>query len=108
MEELGSIKIDMTEFKKSLDFTEEVLENKVAKVKEVIGLINERVQKMCDNQLNLDYVRNKLIEIKERSIVVTYVKVGLYNLKFISDHINTGKKLHVPVVREKFTYFIRS
>lgn len=66
MEELGSIKMDMTEFKKSLGFTEEVLENKVAKVKEVIGLINERVQKICDNQLNLDYVRNKLIEIKER------------------------------------------
>ena len=66
-EVLKSIKSEMDDLKKSIDFTENVLEKKVQKCQEKAGDLDERIREIHRWQLDPEYVHNKLVDLEDRS-----------------------------------------
>ena len=66
-EEIKSIKSEMNDLKKSIDFTENVQEKKVQKCQEKAGHLDERIREIHRWQLDPEYVRNKLVDLEDRS-----------------------------------------
>ena len=53
--------------KKSIEFTEDVLEEKVQKCQEKAEYLDERIQEIYELQLDSEYVHKKLVDIEDGS-----------------------------------------
>ena len=67
MKEIKSIKTEMNDLKKSIEFTENVLEEKVQKCQEKAEHLDERIREIYEWQLDPEYVHNKLVDLEDRS-----------------------------------------
>ena len=67
MKEIKSIKTEMDDLKKSIEFTENVLEEKVQECQEKAEDLDERIQEMYEWQLDPEYAHNKLVDLEDRS-----------------------------------------
>ena len=67
MKEIKSIKTEMNDLKKSIEFTENVLEKKVQKCQEKAEHLDERIPEIYEWQLDPEYVHNKLVDLEDRS-----------------------------------------
>ena len=65
--EIKSIKTEMTDLKKSIEFTENVLEEKVQKCQEKAEHLDERIREIYEWQLDPEYEHNKLVDLEGRS-----------------------------------------
>ena len=57
----------MNDLKKSIEFTDNVLEKKVQNIKEKAEHLDERIREIYEWQLDPEYVHNKLVELEDRS-----------------------------------------
>ena len=57
----------MNDLKKSIEFTDNVLEEKVQNIKEKAEHLDERIREIYEWQLDPEYVHNKLVELEDRS-----------------------------------------
>ena len=57
----------MNDLKKSIEFTENVLEEKVQKCQEKAEHLHERIRERYEWQLDPEYVHNKLVDLEDRS-----------------------------------------
>ena len=64
--EIKNIKCEINELKKNIEFTEEVLEEKVQKMRRVSSL-EEKVDEIYDYQIDPDEVEKKLTDLEDRS-----------------------------------------
>ena len=64
MKEIKNIKSEVNELKKSIEFTEEVLEEKVQKK---VGSLEEKVEEIYDYQIDPDEVEKKLADLENHS-----------------------------------------
>ena len=67
MKEIKNIKIEMNELKKSIEFTEEVLEEKVQIMHRKVSSLEEKVEEIYDYQIDPDEVQKKLTDLEDRS-----------------------------------------
>ena len=67
MKEIKDLKTEVSDLKHSLEFTENVIEKKVEKLKTELDSFEDKVQDIWDNQINSDYIQHKLIELEVRS-----------------------------------------
>ena len=67
MKEIKSIKTEMNDLKKSMEFTENVLEEIVQKCQEKAEHLDERIREIYEWQLDPEYVHNKLVDFENRS-----------------------------------------
>ena len=67
MKEIKSIKTEMNDLKKSIEFTENVQEEKVQKCQEKAEQLDERIQEIYKRQSDHEYVHNKLVDLEDRS-----------------------------------------
>ena len=71
----------MNHLKKSIEFTENVLEEKILKCKENTKHLNERIREIYEWQLDSEYVDNKLVDLKDRcrtnNLRIDEIKVGV-------------------------------
>ena len=67
MKEIKSIKTEMNDLKKSLEFIENVLEEKVKKCQESAQDLDEQIQEIYAWQLDPEYVHHKLVDLEDRS-----------------------------------------
>ena len=65
MKEIKSIKTEMINLKKSMEFTENVLEEKVQKGKEKAEHLDEQIREIYEWQLYPGYVHNKLVDLED-------------------------------------------
>ena len=66
MKEIKSIKTEMNDLKKSIEFTENVLEEKVQKCQEKAEHLDERIREINEWQLDPEYIHNKLVDLEDR------------------------------------------
>ena len=66
-QQIAEIKKEINQLRHSTEHTENVLEDKVARVEENLRRIENRVQEMCDYQLNPSFIEDKLIDLEDRS-----------------------------------------
>ena len=66
-QQIAELKKEMNELRQSIENTENVLEDKVARVKENLEHIENRVQEMYDYQLDLFFIEDKLIDLEDRA-----------------------------------------
>ena len=66
MKETKSIKTEMNDLKKSIEFTENVLEEKVQKCQEKAEHLDERIREINEWQLDPEYIHNKLVDLEDR------------------------------------------
>ena len=66
MKEIKSIKTEMNDLKKSIEFTENVLEEKVQKCQEKAEHLDERIREINEWQLDPEYIHNKLVDLENR------------------------------------------
>ena len=57
----------MNDLKKSIEFTESVLEEKVQKCQEKADHLDERIREIYEWQLYPEYIHNKLVDLEDRS-----------------------------------------
>ena len=67
MKEIKSMKTEINDLKKSIEFTENVLEEKVQKCQEKAEHLHERIRERYEWQLDPEYVHNKLVDLEDRS-----------------------------------------
>ena len=67
MKEIKSIKTEMNDLKESIEFTENVLEEKVQKYQEKAEHLDEWNREIYERQLDPAYVHNKLVDLEDRS-----------------------------------------
>ena len=67
MKEIKSIKTEMNDLKKSIEFTENVQEEKTQKCQEKAKHIDERIREIYKRQPDHEYVHNKLVDLEDRS-----------------------------------------
>ena len=67
MKEIKSIKTEMNDLKKSIEFTKNVLEEKVQKWQKKAEYLDERIREIYEWKLDPEYVHNKLVDLKDRS-----------------------------------------
>ena len=66
MKEIKNVKSEMNELKKSIEFTEEVLEEKVQTMHRKVSSLEEKVEEICDYQIDPDEVQKKLTDLEDR------------------------------------------
>ena len=66
-QQIAELKKEINELRQSIEHTENVLEDKVARVEESLEHIESRVQEMYDYQLDPAFVEDKLIDLEGRS-----------------------------------------
>ena len=73
-QEIGKLREEINDLKKSIEFTENVLEEKVAKVEQNVCELQEKFNKvkedvtyMNDNIEYTENIHNKLVELEDRS-----------------------------------------
>ena len=64
MKGIKSIKTEVTDLKKSIEFTENVLEEKVHKYQEKAEHLDERIREIYEWQLDPEYGHNKLVDLE--------------------------------------------
>ena len=67
MKEIKSIKTEMNDLKESIEFTENVLEEKVQKYQEKAENLDEWNREIYERQLDPAYVHNKLVDLEDCS-----------------------------------------
>ena len=67
MKETKSIKTEMNDLKKSIEFTENVLDEKVQKCLEKAEHLDKWIQETYEWQLDPEYVHNKLVDLEDCS-----------------------------------------
>ena len=67
MKEIKIIKCEVNELKKSIEFTEEVLEEKVQNMQRKVSSLEEKVDEIYDYQIDPDEVEKKLTDLEDRS-----------------------------------------
>ena len=67
MKEIKNIKCEVNELKKSIEFTEEVLEEKVQNMQRKVSSLEEKVDEIYDYQIDPDEVEKKLTDLEDRS-----------------------------------------
>ena len=67
MNEIKKLKHEISELKRSLDFTEDVLRKKVEKLKENMKDVDTRIRDIYEYQVDPNYVLDKLVELEGRS-----------------------------------------
>ena len=67
MREIKDLKVEVSDLKDSLEFTENVIEKKVEKLETELDNLEDKVQDIWDYQINPDYIQHKLTELKDRS-----------------------------------------
>ena len=65
MKEIKNIKCEINEFKKSIEFTEEVLEEKVQNMQRKVSSLEEKVDEIYDYQIDPDEVEKKLTDLED-------------------------------------------
>ena len=60
-------KAEVSDLKDGLEFTENVIEQKVEKLETELDNLEDKVQDICDYQIDGDYIQQKLIELEDRS-----------------------------------------
>ena len=64
-QQIPELKKEINELRHSIQHTENVLEDKVARVEENLGHIENRVQEMYDYQLDPSFIEDKLIDLED-------------------------------------------
>ena len=77
MKEIKSIKTEMNDLKKSLEFIENVLEEKVKKCQESTQDLDEQIQEIYAWQLDPEYVHHKLVDLRIAPGETTSGSMGL-------------------------------
>ena len=67
MEEIKNIKSEVNEFKKSIEFTEEVRQENVQNMQRKVSSLEEKVEEIYDYQIDPDKVEKKLPDLEDRS-----------------------------------------
>ena len=67
MNEIKSIKTEMNDLKKSIELTENVLEEKVQKCQEKAEHLDERIREIYEWQLDPEYIHNKFVDLEDCS-----------------------------------------
>ena len=67
IKEIKSIKTEMNDLKKSIEFTENVLEEKVQKCQEKAEHLDERIREIYEWQLDPEYIHNKFVDLEDCS-----------------------------------------
>ena len=67
MKEVKSIETEMNDLKKSIEFTENVQEEKTQKCQEKAKHIDEGIREIYKRQPDHEYVHNKLVDLEDRS-----------------------------------------
>ena len=67
MKEIKNIKCEMNELKKSVEFTEEVLEEKVQQMQRKVSSLEEKANEIQDYQIDRDEVEKKFTDLEDRS-----------------------------------------
>ena len=61
------IRKEISHLRSGLEFTENVLEEKVQRLEEKYGNLKNRFQELYESQLDPGYIYNKLVDLEERS-----------------------------------------
>ena len=61
------LKKEVNELRHSIEYTENIFEDKVARMEEKLGHIESRVEEMHDYQLDPAFIENQLIDLEDRS-----------------------------------------
>ena len=64
-QQIAELKMKVNELRQGIEHTENVLEDKVARVKDNLGHIESRVQEMYPYQLDPDFIEGKLIDLED-------------------------------------------
>ena len=67
MKEVKNIKREVNEFKKSKEFTEEVLEEKVQTMQKIVSSLEEKVEEIYDYQIDPERVETMVTDLEDRS-----------------------------------------
>ena len=67
MKEIKNIKCEVNELKKSIELTEEFLEEKVQNMQRKVSCIEDKVDEICDYHIDPDEVAKKLTDLEDRS-----------------------------------------
>ena len=67
MKEIKNIKCEVNELKKSIEFAEEVLEEEVQNMQRNVSSLEEKVDEICDYQIDPDEVEKKLTALEDHS-----------------------------------------
>ena len=67
MKEIKSMKTDMNDLKNTIEFTENVLEEKLRKCQEKAEYLDERIRKIYEWRLDPEYIRDKLVDLEDSS-----------------------------------------
>ena len=65
--EIKDLKAEVSDLKDSIEFTENVIEQKVEKLETELHDLKVKVPEIWDYQINPDYIQHKLIELEDRS-----------------------------------------
>ena len=84
MKEVKSIKTEMNDLKKSVEFTGNVLEEKVQKFYDKAEYLDEQIREIYEWQLDPEYVHNKLEDLEDRSARNNVIKKLKTSLKTFS------------------------
>ena len=84
MKEVKSIKTEMNDLKKSIEFTGNVLEEKVQKFQDKAEYLDEQIREIYEWQLDPEYVHNKLEDLEDRSTRNNVIKKLKTSLKTFS------------------------
>ena len=84
MKEVKSIKTEMNDLKKSIEFTGNVLEEKVQKFQDKAEYLDEQIRKIYEWQLDPEYVHNKLEDLEDSSTRNNVIKKLKTSLKTFS------------------------
>ena len=66
-QQIAELKKEINELRQSIEHTEKVLQDKGARVEENLGHVESRVQEMYDYQLDPAFIKDKLIDLEDRS-----------------------------------------
>ena len=66
-DEIKDLRKEITEFKESLEFTENELHGKIKKLEEKHESIKKTVDEIYNSQVDSDFVYDKLIDLEDRS-----------------------------------------
>ena len=66
VKEIKALKAEVSDLKDSLEFTENLIEKKVEKLKTELEKIEDKVQEIWDYQINPDCIQHKSVELEDR------------------------------------------
>ena len=84
MKEVKSIKTEMNDLKKSIEFTGNVLKEKVQKFQDKAEYLDEQIREIYEWQLDPEYVHNKLEDLEDSSTRNNVIKKLKTSLKTFS------------------------